>query len=234
MHRTISRIAFTVVGLSLGTAAWSPAAEVSWITPGGGTFQVAGNWSGGVVPGPNDTAIFNLNASTYTISSTQNTGTISNQKLVLANDRIMSTMVEPNGPWELTAAVGDSVVVGDKAGDQGLLYLFPGHLISRNAVIGNEAGSIGTVMISGGVGIPAGQWNVIGTLDVGRGGAGTLTFARPTMTADVVNIGVLPGSSGTVSGDGTFGNVNVGGSSAGAGGTGAFRESLFGDMSPGP
>lgn len=48
-----------VVGaLPLIGAAWAEAATHSWITLGGGTYQVGSNWSGGVVPSGSDTAVF--------------------------------------------------------------------------------------------------------------------------------------------------------------------------------
>src|SRR5205085_4991332 len=52
------------IGLCADTALGQ--ANITWGNAAGGTFNVGGNWLGGVVPGANDTPVFSLN-STYNV-----------------------------------------------------------------------------------------------------------------------------------------------------------------------
>src|SRR4051794_18274876 len=52
------------------------AATLDWITPAGGNYSAASNWSTGVVPASGDTAQFDL-AGSYAVSFTQPTTPIS-------------------------------------------------------------------------------------------------------------------------------------------------------------
>ncbi len=66
----------TAGGTGASAASFTVITGFDWINPSGGSFTDASNWSGGIVPGPMDTANFNL-AAVYTVTGTGNVAGIS-------------------------------------------------------------------------------------------------------------------------------------------------------------
>jgi hypothetical protein len=66
----------TAGGTGASAASFTVITGFDWINPSGGNFNDGSNWSGGIVPGPMDTANFNL-AATYTVTGTGNVAGIS-------------------------------------------------------------------------------------------------------------------------------------------------------------
>src|SRR6478672_7971719 len=79
-------------------------ADRTWANSNGGTFTTAGNWLGGVVPGPTDRAVFPGNA--YVISFPVSVAT---DRLLVTADR--TTLALGGHSYLLNNAVIDSVDV---------------------------------------------------------------------------------------------------------------------------
>ena len=211
-------------------------------TAGDGKFNTVGNWSTGAVPGSSDVAVFGLGAtSTYTVTlgsaSYSSQMVVDNNSLTIANGGYSYTLSS-------TGAMGsgdESLIVGNGAGNTAAnLTLGTSYppVSGVSATIGEVNGSVGTLTI-GTAGNPYGNnaLQLSGALAVGYGGNGTLTINAGS--ADVggdLDIAALSGSIGKVdieltsAGGCSFGptplkvggNLYVGGSAAGAGGTGTL------------
>ena len=64
MSRRSRAALLAALGSSFGLCANTAQGQaiITWGNASGGTFNVAGNWLGGVVPGSADSDVFNLNA----------------------------------------------------------------------------------------------------------------------------------------------------------------------------
>lgn len=85
-----------------------------------------------------------------------------------------------------------TTTIGAQPGDNAVLYLY-GVLQDQAAMIGDAAGALGTVTVTGGKG-----WNTHGNITVGNYGTGVLNIDNGYMQDSSGYIGVHAGSSGTV------------------------------------
>ena len=130
MPRTILLIA--VCAAVLATAAPSSAQTFTWNNTSGGNWNVAGNWSGGVVPGAGQEAVIDL-AGTYTVSLTDN-------RSIAA-----VTVNQSNATLEQTA--GDLTASGLFTLSAGTLHLTGGRILGYGGV-STAAGT--TINLDGG------------------------------------------------------------------------------------
>ena len=218
--------------LAASTLASTTHAQVvrSWTNPAGGTYNVAANWSGGV-PTALDTAFFNLGSATpYSVFGPVPTAPHV-ARLIVGNDKVRFDGFAQ--AYQVTDA-GNSVIVGDQAGDDALLTLMgSAPLRSPDGLVGNAPGSTGLVRLSPSTNIGS-SWVTTGDLTVGGHGQGSIDVGeRSGVLVQNLILGRSPGSSGSITVAGrTFANVGVrgnayiGGGPDGPGGTG-FLDSAY-------
>ncbi len=211
---------------------------------GDGKFISVGNWSAGSIPGTSSTVVFNLGtAQSYSVTLG---ATSSSSEMIVDNNSV--TLGSAGYDYTLggSGAVGsgtESLIVGNGAVDTAANLTLGtggyGKLSGVNATLGETNGSMGTLTL-GTAGSASGSkaLNLSGALAVGYGGNGTLTVnAGSASVGGDLDIAALAGSIGKVDielsntggcgfGGGTplqvGGNLYVGGSAAGAGGTGTL------------
>ncbi len=249
-NRFSRRVSLLALAAAMATTAPVMAAAVVTSTTdhwtgsaGDGKFNTTGNWSTTSVPTASDIAVFDLGAaSTYIVTlgsaSYSNQMVVDNNGLTLANGGYIYTL-------SASGAIGsgdESLLVGNGAGDTAanLTLGTNGYqpVSGVNATIGEVNGSVGTLTI-GTAGNTYGNkaLNLSGALAVGYGGNGTLTInAGYASVGGDLDIAALSGSIGKVDieltniGGCSFGpsplniggNLYVGGSASGAGGTGTL------------
>ncbi len=134
------------------------------------------------------------------------------------------TLEGPNSRWSNS---GD-VLVGN-AGSGTLIVNGGAKITSLRGHVGFAAGSDGNVNVTG----PGSSWTASGSLFIGNAGNGRLTVLDGAVVSTAGNsyLGFAPGAAGTVSVSGPGStwnmtapgtNLNIGGSQAGAGGTGVL------------
>ncbi len=238
-----------LLAIAAAMAAVSPlrAATDNWTGGAGdGKFGTAANWSAGTVPTASDVAEFNIGvASVYTVTlsaaSYSSQLIVDNNSLTLTNGGYAYTL----GSNGALGTGGESLIVGNGATDSAATLNLGvsggfGTVWGVNAAIGETGGSVGTIVLGSAGGYSAARLlSLSGTLAVGYGGQGTLTINSGT--ADIsgdLDIAALSGSIGKVDieltsagacsyGYGTMplqigGNLYVGGSATGSGGTGTL------------
>ena len=202
-----------------------------------GKFSTAGNWSTGAVPTASNIAAFNLGAAqSYTVTlgaaSYSSEMIVDNNALTLASAEYRYTL----GGSGAVGSGAESLIVGNGSGDTAANLTLGTNgwqaLTGVNATLGEASGSVGTLSTYGSHAL-----NLSGALAVGYGGNGTLTInAGATSVGGDLDIAALSGSIGKVdielaSVGGCYygptplkvgGNLYVGGSAAGAGGTGTL------------
>src|SRR5262245_3146763 len=120
------------VWLSIGTGRVL-AATISWAAGNSGDFGTAANWTGGVVPGGADTAVFNV-AGTYVVSFATTRDT---SALTVGLGTVIFGL---NGQ---TYLLGNNINIGSTAGQSATLQLLNGNLEPTNTLdVG--AGGAGT------------------------------------------------------------------------------------------
>lgn len=175
--------------------------EIYWDNPAGGVFQDGINWAGGNPPGIRNDAIFDLSSiGGYTVTFV--TDDVA-QSTVVRNDVVMLDL----GGNTYTMSVNNptSLVVGQSDGDNGLLTLINGQLITIDTIIGFESNAEGSIVMSG----PEASWTNIESIIVGKSGIGSLAVLDGASVFSVKKasaLGTESGSvgTGTVSGDGSF------------------------------
>jgi T5SS/PEP-CTERM-associated repeat protein len=195
------------------------AVTTSWNTNSGGQFTTASNWDNGV-PDGDDAAVFNRGAG-ITYSVTFPGGPILNPPPTYFIDylRVNSNTVSFVGPSLPSQTIPNltvlnpsvSIVIGENAGEVGILNMGLNILSGANTSIGRATGASGTLHVS------AGTFNMSGSIDIGDSGIGAMNV---TGGGDVMssgsNIGQFSGGVGhaTVSGVGSnwtiSSNINVG------------------------
>src|SRR5688572_9406127 len=145
--------AAALLALAVPTAA-ALGVERFWDEPAGGTFGEPGNWAGGVAPGSDDIAVFDLPASSYAVGFSAGR---SNLQLTVNDGRVTYDL---NGhTYTLTSfsTVQDfmSVSIGQPQGRDARLTLTDGTLSGKVMGIGvayqaQDAGGHGTVTVSTG------------------------------------------------------------------------------------
>jgi T5SS/PEP-CTERM-associated repeat protein len=221
LRRVICTVSLSIISSFIPSAA-TKAANRFWITSGGGAFgvpaAVSPNWStmnggpgGATVPSTTDTATFSLNA-VYTVTFAQN---VTNDTLDIDNGSVTFSL---GGNTYTVTATGQSVRIGDVAGQTGRFTISNGTLQADDTFVGATSGTaVGTLTINGGV------WNDTQMI-VGDLGNGTLTIQNggdvnesldATIGDDLSGVGTA-----TVFGGGTTWNVsrflNVGASGSGS------------------
>ena len=142
---------FVLVGITVGSLTLD-AVDREWIAESGGSFQNAENWEPSGVPGPADSAIFDLDVEElyevdFTLPAT-------NFRLILHSDR---TGLDLGGnQYTLTdgTATGPGqhltgLSVAPFEGDEGLLVVENGELSTGAVQVGGEAGSSGSIVLRG-------------------------------------------------------------------------------------
>lgn len=212
----------------------------------GGTnslFETPANWRSLEVPGTLDTAVFA--SDTHDVSGSgavgelQVLGVVNDSGGLLAVGLVGQPGVDIDGGGRL-ALLGEAslatttLVVGDTG--SGVLHASsqtaadPTQLATASAVIGNNVSGAGTMLLDGV------DWTDSGTVMVGASGSGALTIddqsdvaigSTAAGTGDL-DIGAAVGGSGLVMIDGAntdvgiAGNLAIGGTASGAGGTGTL------------
>src|SRR5439155_12504580 len=136
-------------GLSFSTAQGQ--AIINWGNASGGTFNVAGNWMLGVVPGASDTPVFSLN-STYNVlftnSPTNANATLSTGSVTFASGGVVRS-------WTLTGNYTQSGGVASLSLSAQPVNLSIGGILVMSGgaqlfVSGGSATSVGTGTIANG------------------------------------------------------------------------------------
>jgi T5SS/PEP-CTERM-associated repeat protein len=144
----------------------SHAATRSWSNTAGGSFNTAGNWSpAGAVPGPADTALFDLNVAPYTITFAAN---VVNDRLIVGRDNVTFSLAGRQYDIANTSSISRGIIVGEFPTDHATLRLLNGTLNAIYSTIARDDGSTGSVTVGAG-----GRWATSGLI-VGDSGDATL------------------------------------------------------------
>ena len=178
-------------GLSAGDA---PAADRNWTNGSGGTFTVASNWSGGVVPGATDRAFFSLNDAGYTVTFT---ASVANDELHVTNDDVTFNLGGTR-TYTLNDATFSAVI--GSGGGTARFDVESGTLLCTGGMrVADGPGSTGFVTVrNNGVISTAGSLST--SLFVGAGGDGQI---------NLVDVGRLLTTNVVVGVDSGAGGVNV-------------------------
>ncbi len=191
-----------IVSSALSAAILSAQETRSWANTDGGIFGVAGNWSGGV-PGPTDSALFDLGGESFTVtfddSHTNNRLTVRNGAFIFD----LSNGEDPSHTYQLTnisspQATQSAITIGVDNGNNAELELRSGTLIGVQARVGWGAGSTGQLTVGQGAQLTTLSGNVQG-VEIGFSGNGSLTIENG---GEVISrrgsIGFETGSTGSV------------------------------------
>ena len=278
-HRLAGQSRLAVAALAVATATARGATDVTWKTNAGGLFNAGTNWAGNTVPGAGNNARFFVAATnpfTVTLTSDVTTAALygntrvnvdlggrtwslaappgSDPLVVSKNDPTMSfplpaELLLTHGTLSATAPAGRATVVGQLAGDSGLVEVGNGAtLAAAGAVDVGQAGygvvqvdSGGTLAVTGAVVVGrsglgdvivlrGGAMTVTGSIDLGRSGGGYADVGGSVTLNGSLSLGVNPGSAGGVyissSSVTTAGNLvtNGGEEHIGEGGRGDFAQ----------
>lgn len=133
---------------SFSGTATAQGGDMAWNEPAGGIFSEPANWAGGVVPGPWDRSIFDLN-STYTVTldrAEQNQYVLAKSGNVTfdLSGFVFRNFLSPSGSSERR------MVVGDLNGDNAELTIMGGEWhATGDFIVGWNEGSIGVLNITG-------------------------------------------------------------------------------------
>ena len=174
-------------GTFLAIAAAAGAADYEWSNPGGGTFDIAGNWTPAAVPGPADTAIFDLSSAGYTVTLT---GSVVNDRLVVRDDIVTVNLGGAYSYLLLASGPDQSVVVGEFDGDAGHLTITNGPLGSFIGNLGVFPGASGQVTVDG----AGARWDLMDYLLVGDAGSGQLTVSGGGVVTTAAQCAIARGS----------------------------------------
>ncbi len=202
-------VLMTLTALAVGTPS-AVADERFWINPQGGMYHDPANWDAGGIPGSSSTAVFNL-FSLYAVVFGQDADVFA---LRVVNDKVIFDM-----DGSTLRAIGESppqITVGSEpdSGFSGRLSVLQGVLISVEASIAPQPGSIGAVEIAG----QGAEWLLpgpFGRLFVGDFGDGTLEILGDASVSvgELARIGVEAGARGSliIAGPGSTFTINQGG-----------------------
>ncbi|QJE97436.1 beta strand repeat-containing protein [Luteolibacter luteus] len=196
-------LASTVAVLATGPAS---AADISWSATAG-SFSLASNWAGGVIPGDGDNAVIN------------NGGTASIDASHTVSGLHTGSTAGGGGTFELTAGdfnLMESVKLGVAAGSNGSFSFTGGTLFQEDGdfIVADASGSTGDFSIAPGLSFTRGAGDMI----IGRLGTGSFTLGGSLTSAGDFIVGersiASSGSTGTVvQNGGTFvsnGDVFIG------------------------
>ncbi|HEY4313072.1 MAG TPA: PEP-CTERM sorting domain-containing protein [Pirellulales bacterium] len=207
---TLCLMAFVLLVLAFDTLP-AVAADYSWANPVSGDFDGPTNWTpAGGPPGANDTAIFNLGSTGYTVSSTL-ADTL--QQLRVDNDTVTFQSISGRS-LSATGTTLPAISFGNNAGDIANVTL-KRSLTGVNDAVGYAAGSQATATLLGT------SWTDT-NLYIGYAGQGTVNLPNSSSLSSTNSmvLGYQAGSQGTVTQSGAGiglqgGSLIVGGSGAG-------------------
>ena len=195
-HCSLRSITLMVLGALFAAAA--PAADRTWNNAAGGAFATAANWSGTLVPGTADRAIFNL-AGPYTVTFA---GNVTNDKLWINGGQVSFDL--GGSSYELT-----NVTSGLTVGNGAIWSLAGGGTLRSTGTfqLGGAAGA-GEIRLSG----ADTEWIYTGSLSVGASNSGTLRIAAgaAVSTSTIGYIGLQSGGTGSVTVTGAGSQWTVG------------------------
>jgi hypothetical protein len=208
------------------------AGDVNWTNPVGGNFTDGTNWSGGSAPGMADNAVFGLGSASGYPVTIQDGQQIANSQLRVGSDNVTLNFAD-NGTDAATYALTDptdSLLVGENSGDKAQLTLLAQNLSSgqlglfaSGAVIGDQAGSTGSLIVGTASSTATQQLGTLltlsGPLTVGNAGAGQLTVYSSNITYDgngnpITTPGVVSGPAIVGNQKGASGTVSIGSGNA--------------------
>ena len=143
------------------------AASVNWTGAVDGNWFNGSNWTPGAVPGGGDSVIINVGGAPVVIAA----GTASAASLKVGNSAAAALTIQAGG----SLAVSGAAIIGGgvSANGSGVLTVQSGgSLATESAVIGEIAGSDGTVTVTG-----TGSIWQLGALRIGHFGNGSLTIS---------------------------------------------------------
>jgi T5SS/PEP-CTERM-associated repeat protein len=222
---SLSRFAgFLIVLSTIPTGVRAVPENRTWLDPNGGSFQDGANWSAGgpAVPDGEDTVIFSLGDSGYTVSFTANA---SNAQLRVDDDAVTFDL---SG---FSYLANSAPIIGSSADDFARFTLVNGFMLSPGLTVSNNSASEGTVVIGS-----QAHWQFTGQINVGSQGVGSLTVTsggqlsiNPPGGGPITFIGGAAGAIGSVNVSGagsTWSSANV---FIGGIGTGTFTVSSSAD-----
>lgn len=183
------------------------AVDRSWLASGGGTFQTAGNWSGGIVPTNADRAYFDIiNSTFYSVNFTASATT---DQLVVDDPAFFNV---GGGQTYTVDNPSSAIDIGTNSADFAHLYLLSGTIEALGATrLATAAGSAGNLTLSPGTNLLFTQMNV------GDAGSGTASVFGTASGSSMVlgNAAAATGTAvfggqGTLSGALTVGNSGHG------------------------
>ena len=185
MFSPIARLtAVSVVVLAFTQSAFC----ISWNAAAGGSFQNGANWNGGVVPGPADTALFDVGNLVYTVSFA---GGPTNNRLIVGRDDVNFDL--GGFTYTLTFPTTPSIVVGEIGSDNAVLTVNNGTLAGIDATLGKNLSSVGVMNIPVGGTLPLSN-----QLLVGDAGTGTLNITGGSVSSNTATLASQVGSNGSV------------------------------------
>jgi T5SS/PEP-CTERM-associated repeat protein len=179
------------------------AAQINWNNPAGGAYDLGSNWGGGIAPGANDAAVFDLAGQSYVV--TLASGISQDQLRIGAGSVTLDLQTGLFGDYSLTSTAAPSFVIGLSAAapadPPAALTLRGKRAFTKSGVIGYAAGSKGLLTIDGSASLSQ-EMIMDGTLDVGADGSGKL----------ILNNGaILGGINGNVGTGASAGRVELSG-----------------------
>jgi T5SS/PEP-CTERM-associated repeat protein len=186
----------------LGIALPASAADWLWENAAGGLWQGAANWNGGVVPGSNDRARFELGDSGYTVTFNNS---VSDVGILIRTDVVTFDM----SGFTFTTSDVSPFRMADVSGNIARLTLTNGTLDtspSASSLLAGNASAQATMTITTG-----GVWNAgTSNIDVGNAGAGTLSIVNGgRLSGTDMNIASLAGSTGSLSISGATSSITL-------------------------
>src|SRR4051794_2906489 len=175
------------------------AADKTWSPATDGEFTSPSHWIGGV-PGAGDRAVFNV-AGSYKVGFT-NLGNVSTSQLLVDRGSVKFFNAAPNFPSYSLTSLTNSIVVGQTVGGTAQLTVTiqPGFgnlgLQGVDAVIGDQAGSLGVLNV--GDGLSGALLYLTGPLTIGKSGSGALNLIDSSVYSGDTIIGAQTGSTGSM------------------------------------
>ncbi len=175
----------------LSVTSTAHATNFAWVSPLGGSFHTAGNWSpaGGPPDDGDDVAIFGF-SSTMTVSFASD---VLNDRLDMTANSGAVTFDLNGRAYTLDGSLaGQSLLVGSQTGDNADLILTDGNVFAQQDIrVGDAVGSDGTLV--------AGMDSILTTSQqvlIGRNGTGRLEVNGGFVQSAITTIGSQAGSSG--------------------------------------
>ena len=199
----------------------------SWKSPVSNQFSNFNAWTPFGLPGPTDTANFNLGSAGYTVSFPASINNESIGNLQIGNDKVMFNLGKDT--YNVVNTTSPAISLGNAAGNVANFTLENGTLLSQYSssdAVGYAAMSNATMTIDGSGGPVLFQ---DGTLDVGYAGTGSVSLINGGAAKGFAVLGDQVGSQGTMTITGS-GSTYTGGAIVGDAGTGNLSLSGSGQL----